>query len=145
MYSHQLRTSSSGTGPAVAWKTSPPGTSSSGSGVRVVGRIERPLGDRDVARLADEAPELRRGHGTLVHPEPVDRDAVHGPLLRIEVLRPHQEAPALDPAHVLRRRSCGRRRSGQVASFPQARSAPGLVSAQMIQMSSAMMSSDHHG
>jgi hypothetical protein len=77
-----------------------------GVGVGVLGGIERPLGDGDVAGLADKATELGRGDGLLVHPEPVDRNAVHRALLGVEVLRAHGERRARDPAHARR----GRRR-----------------------------------
>ena len=65
-----------------------------GVGVRVERRVERPLGDRDVAGLAHEAAELRRRDGVLVHPEAVDRDMVDGPLLRVEVVGAHRERAA---------------------------------------------------
>ena len=81
-----------------------------GVGVGVVVGIERSLGHRDVARVADEAPEVGSGHGMLVHPETVDRDAVHRPLLRVELGRPHGELAAVDPLHARWSRIGGRAR-----------------------------------
>ena len=76
-----------------------PGDEQLGVGVGVVLRVERPLGDGDVAGLADEAAELRCRDGVLVHPEAVDRDLADRPLLGIEVLGAHQERPGREPGH----------------------------------------------
>ena len=70
-----------------------------GIGVGVLVRVERPLGERHVRRLAHETPELRGRDRLLVHPEPVDRDAMHRAFLGIEVLRAHRERPTGDPPH----------------------------------------------
>src|SRR4029077_7046732 len=72
-------------------------------GARVVGRIDLPLAEGDIAGVAYESPELPTGYGPLVDQEAVDGDPVHRPLLRIEVLRAHQERAARNPAHTLRR------------------------------------------
>ena len=84
-----------------------------GVGIGVVRRVERSLRDGDVVRLADEATELGRRDRLLVHPEAVDRDAVDGSLLGVEVLRAHRERPARDPFHPGRGRisRCSRRRA----------------------------------
>jgi hypothetical protein len=85
-------------------------------GIRIVVRDERPFGHRDVPRLAREAAELGRRDGPLVHPEAVDRDAVHRPLLRVEVLGAHRERAAGNPRHARRaRRGDGLRSFGDRA------------------------------
>ena len=60
------------------------------------------LRHRDVTCRLDEATELRHRHRMLVHPETLDTGGVDRPLLRVEVLRPHEELTAGDPHHVLR-------------------------------------------
>ncbi len=70
-----------------------------GVGVRVVGGVERPLRDGDVAGLADEAPVLGGRDLPRVHQEPGHRDPAHGPLLGIEVLRAHRERAAGNRDH----------------------------------------------
>ena len=68
---------------------------------RVVLRARRLLGEGDVASRLDEAPELPVRHRVAVHPEPVHRDLVGGRLLRVVMVRSHQERAAGDPDHVL--------------------------------------------
>src|SRR5262245_2120742 len=72
-----------------------------GMGIRVLGRIQGAFGDGDVAGLAHEAGELLYGHGMLVHPEPVDRHLMNGALLRVEVVRTHQEPSPRAPSHAV--------------------------------------------
>ena len=68
-------------------------------GVGVVGRVGRPLGERHVARRADEAAEPRHGHRGVLDPEARDVDPADRALLGIEVLAAHEERARLDPGH----------------------------------------------
>ena len=65
-----------------------------GRRAREVGRVERPLGDRDVAGRLDERGELRVRDLVPVDPEPVHADAVRGRLLRVVLVRAHRELAA---------------------------------------------------
>src|SRR5262245_42679036 len=60
----------------------------------------RPLGNRHVARLLDEARELFVGDGALVDPEPADRHGVHRTFFGIVGRGAHLEGAAGDPRHV---------------------------------------------
>ena len=79
-------------------------------GARIVGGVRRDLGVGQVPRLLDERGERGHRHRRRVHPEPVHRDGPDRRLLGIEVLRPHGELAARDPAHP---RCGGRRRGGR--------------------------------
>ena len=70
--------------------------------LRKVRGIGCDLRHRDVTGRLDEATELRHRHRMLVHPETLDTGGVDRPLLRVEVLRPHEEFTAGDPHHVVR-------------------------------------------
>ncbi len=72
-----------------------------GRRARKVRRVERPLGDRDVAGVLDEHGELTVRRLEPVDPEAVDRDAVGGRLLRVVVVGAHQELSRRDPGHAL--------------------------------------------
>jgi hypothetical protein len=63
-------------------------------GVRVLGRVERALGHRDVAGRLREAAELGHRDRAGVDPEGVDLDPADRALLRVEAGRPHAEAAA---------------------------------------------------
>jgi hypothetical protein len=79
--------------------------------VGIVGRVQRTLGDRDIAGLLDEAAETDIGHGVAVHPEALDGGLVGGRFLRVVIVRPHQEGAARDPDQPHPRRRPGRSRS----------------------------------
>jgi hypothetical protein len=66
---------------------------------RIERRIDRPLGDRHVARGLDEGRIRSVGHGGFVHPEAFDRDPVRRALVGIVPVRAHQEAAAGYLAH----------------------------------------------
>src|SRR5262249_401059 len=87
-------------------------------GARVIGRVERPLGDRRVAGLAHEAAALAGPAELLVHPEAIDCDASNGPLLGVEVVRAHGELAARNPPHRF-----GGRRSGRTGALGSRRHA----------------------
>ena len=63
-------------------------------GAGVVGGSSGRSATRDVAGLADESAELGGRNGMLIHPEAVDRNPVHRPLLRVEVLEPIRNVPS---------------------------------------------------
>src|SRR5262245_55667692 len=52
--------------------------------------------------LLHEPSEFGDRHRVAIHPESIDTHPVDWPLLRIEVLRAHEEAPARAPTHPLR-------------------------------------------
>ena len=81
-------------GRAVLRKTSEPGTSSSGSASGIVGRVERALGDGDVAGRPHEAANSAAVTGCSSIQKPSTATAVDRPLLGIEVLRAHRERAA---------------------------------------------------
>jgi len=66
-----------------------------------VSGVERALAEGDVARFADEPAKVGGGDGVLVHPEPVQRDAMHRPFLGVEVFGSHLERALGDPAHLV--------------------------------------------
>ena len=66
-------------------------------------RVERALGDGDVARLVDERREQAVRDLERVDPEALDADAVRRRLLRIVRVGAHPVRRPVDPDHVLRR------------------------------------------
>src|SRR3954469_994695 len=62
------------------------GVQKGGVGVWVLRRVERAFGDRHIARLGHEAPDLADRHRVAVDPESVYRHAVDGLFLGIEAL-----------------------------------------------------------
>src|SRR5262249_28100883 len=67
---------------------------------RIVLRVGRNLGEADVARFSDEAAELGIRHRRVVHPEPIDLNAVSGLLLCIMMIRAHGELATRDVDHL---------------------------------------------
>ena len=74
-----------------------------GRSARERARIERALGDGDVARLVDEGREQAVRDLERVDPEALDADAVRRRLLRIVRVGAHPVRRPVDPDHVLRR------------------------------------------
>jgi hypothetical protein len=66
---------------------------------RVQSEIERPFGNRNVARDGDEGSELGIGHRIDIHPEAVDAHGVRRTFLRIVPIRPHANGAAWNPNH----------------------------------------------
>src|SRR6516225_2948342 len=58
------------------------------------------LRESNVASLFDEALELGIRHRRIIHPEPMDLDAVSGLLLCIMMIRTHGELTARDVDHL---------------------------------------------
>ncbi len=80
-------------------------------GTRVVRRVRRPLGKRDVPGSLDKAAKVRVRHRVSIHPETGHCHLVRGRLLRIVVIGPHEKGAAWNPDHALRRRFAGWRRT----------------------------------
>ena len=74
-----------------------------GRSARERARIERALGDGDVARVVDEGREQTVRDLERVDPEALDADAVCRRLLRIVRVGAHPIGGPVDPDHVLRR------------------------------------------
>ena len=70
----------------------------------IIGRIDRLLGQRDVAGRRNKTLEVAVGDGECFHPEAVDRDAVRRRFFRIVTVRTHQERAAGNPDHSGKRR-----------------------------------------
>ena len=102
------------TGPGVGVKTSEPGTRFSAGAPGKSAGSSGLSATVDVAGLGDEALVVAIRDGAAVDPEPVDADAMDRSLLRLELLRPHQELAARHPDHL---RAGGVRRGGCVGQL----------------------------
>ena len=78
---------------------------------RIVLRIGRCLGERQVARCVDEFAKLTIGHRRPVDPKAAHRDAMSRRLFRIVLVGAHAEGAARNPGHV---RMVGLMRLGSV-------------------------------
>src|SRR5262245_39888127 len=67
---------------------------------RVVPRIQRTFGDRQVACRLDEAAELFVGDRGLVHQEAFDGHVMSRRFFGIMIIRPHEKSSAGYPRHV---------------------------------------------
>ncbi len=73
---------------------------------RIIRRVKRSLGDRDIAGRRHEVLELSHGHRVRIDPELLDGHRAHRQLLGIELFRAHRERATRDPDHAPGRGPC---------------------------------------